>query len=151
MVALVVKRGPRGKPKAVAHSQLSQKMSFVAELAPINDRSNRAIAGECALAFRILKIIRVGLKRIYVVNTKHPGNARCVFAIRCQKKPLKRCDGSKAAVKFPRPLPHMKAANQKTIERERRVQHILVDKSNVPIGPADLVRQKREANGRGRS
>src|SRR5579864_3880955 len=148
MVALVVKRGPRGKPKAVAYAQFSQKMSFVAELAPINHRTNRAIAGERALALRILKIVSVGFQRIYIVDSEHPRNARCVFAIGRKKKSLKRGDGSKAAVKFPRPLAHVKAAHQKAIERKRRVKHILVDKSNVPIRPADLVRQKREANGR---
>src|SRR5579864_602005 len=151
MVALVVKRGSRGKAEAVAHAQLRQKLSFVTELASINDRPNRAIAGKRSLAVRILEIISIGLKRICVVDTKHSCNARCVFAISCKEQPLKRGDGSKSSVKFPRPLPHVKAANQKSIERERRVQHVLVDKSNVPVGSADLVRQKREANGRGRS
>src|ERR1051325_7019978 len=115
MVALVVIGGPSGKPKAVAHAQLSQKISFVAKLAPVHQRANRAIAGKRALALRILKIISIGFQRIYIVNPEHPGNTRCVFAIRRKKESLKRSDGGKAAVKFPWPLPHMKAANQKAI------------------------------------
>src|SRR5436305_5720194 len=107
MVTLIVKRGPRGKSKAVAHPQLSQKISFVTELAPINDRTNRAIAGEHALAGRILKVVSVGFKGIYVVDMKHPRETGGVFAIRRKKKPLKRGDGSKPAMKLPRPLPHM--------------------------------------------
>src|SRR6476660_2397704 len=120
MVALVVIRGPRRESDAVADAQFSQKMSFVAKLAPINDRPNCTIAGEVALALRVLKIISIGLKRIYVIDPEHPGYARCVFAIGRKEQALNRCDGSKATVKFPRPLSHVKAAHQKAIEREGR-------------------------------
>src|SRR5690348_4403392 len=120
VVALVVKAGPRGKPKAVAHPQFRQEVSFITELAPVNHRPNRSIAGESTLAVRVLKIVGVGFQRIYVVNMKHSRDAGGVFAIGCQKESLKRRNRCKATMKFPRPLAHMKAANQKAIERERR-------------------------------
>src|SRR5579859_1681720 len=111
VVAFVVIAGARGKSKAVAHAQFSQEIPLVTELAPVHQRTNRAIAGEGPLAFRILEIVSIGFKRVCIVDPEYPGDAGGVFAIGREKESLKRCDGSKTAVKFPGPLAKMEAAH----------------------------------------
>src|SRR5262249_41897094 len=122
------------------------KMDAVAAIHTVNQRAHGAVAGDQLRAGWIAEVIKVGFERSVGVTDEVARYAGDILTVGRQEEHLERRDGVESDVKEPWPLAQVKAANQLVVQRERRVDHVLVHKGQIEFGPGDLVRQEGKAN-----
>src|SRR5262249_39180800 len=129
--ALIVIVEAGSEAPAAAHAPPRQKISPVADPAPVRQRAPRAVVCGPGLPRGVFKVIKIGWKRVVVIELDQARDAGCVFAIGGEKKSLEGCNGGEAAVKFPWSLAQMKAANDKAIDSKRSVADVFIDKRHI--------------------
>src|SRR5690242_16591258 len=105
----------------------------------ICDRSHRAVFRCRSRVRRIGKIVNISEDRSRLAEREPSRNPRELLRIGCQEEPLKRCHRGHTTMKFPRTFGEVKTANHVSVERKRRMAHILIKEGNVPVWSLNLV------------